>query len=597
MDPLSLAASLAGVITTSTQILGIINTVNSKNNEELDSLSREVTAVRAILFQIQRIIQLQSAKPTKSSEWLEALNDTLDDCGDLYLGLQKELQGLSYHSKFDALKKKIKWTLKEKNILETLRKLESYKLSLDLLLSVQTSTTTSNIEDILVQVQKKLSLKSAESPAVQTPLSWRKNLAGFVAKPAQTQNQNNSAAFSDTQSAYGINQDEGADAPDLNSPDLTSVCEIEIGHQTISLICGWEESSINAAIKPIRAHILFKGPSQSDLYFLQLGESLSNKLIERFVVPVGNLSLIIARCDGKNSACLLDDLATRDNCEDFQLSVDKYALQPSLGTQQILVNFESAQDGTERSYIYPYLDIDYSVSNEPPRLTCRTKPNGTAVIFREDLSTLHMEIVSTETVLCTTPGGKTISATFGSLNELVQTFYRLRDAVEEWRLLNTKGLDDYETKAEWELGSFEFLENLGSREFQESSKSQVSPFCMVRAVAKSDRVYKRLKIDIFDEKTSEKLASCFVVLSAVLFHKKHFRRADPKFFTIPMFVAGFWDLRNGGTETPDNFRAGQVRMHTSDDKKTCEELEELVETIIEGTRDAQKRFLCEVGRV
>jgi hypothetical protein len=115
------------------------------------------------------------------------------------------------------------------------------------------STTTSNIEDILVQVQKKLLLKSAESPAVRTPLSWRKNLAGFVAKPAQTQNQNNSAAFSDTQStlvsddsddnisfiipgptttdwngpgAYGINQDEGTDAPDLNSPDLTSVCEM-----------------------------------------------------------------------------------------------------------------------------------------------------------------------------------------------------------------------------------------------------------------------------------------------------------------------------------------------------------------------------------
>lgn len=138
MDPLSIAASVAGLITISTQILGIIITVKSKNNKELDSLSREVTAVRGILCQIQRIIQFQSTKPIKSSEWLDTLNDTLDDCGDLYLGLQKELQGLSYHSKFDALKKKVKWTLKEKEILETLRRLESCKLSLDLLLSVQT---------------------------------------------------------------------------------------------------------------------------------------------------------------------------------------------------------------------------------------------------------------------------------------------------------------------------------------------------------------------------------------------------------------------------------------------------------------------------
>lgn len=138
MDPLSIAASVAGLITISTQILGIISTVKSKNNKELDSLSREVATVRGILCQIQQIIQFQSAKPTKSSEWLDALSTTLDDCGDLYLALQKELQGLSSTSKFESLRKKVKWTLKEKDIQETLRKLESYKLSLDLLLSVQT---------------------------------------------------------------------------------------------------------------------------------------------------------------------------------------------------------------------------------------------------------------------------------------------------------------------------------------------------------------------------------------------------------------------------------------------------------------------------
>lgn len=138
MDPLSISASVAGLITLSTQILSIIGAIKSKNNKGLESLSREVVAVRGILCQIQQIIQFQSTKPTKSAEWLASLNDTLDNCGDTYLTLQKELQGLQSNSKLDSLKMKVKWTLKENDIQDMMRRLESYKLSLDLLLSVQT---------------------------------------------------------------------------------------------------------------------------------------------------------------------------------------------------------------------------------------------------------------------------------------------------------------------------------------------------------------------------------------------------------------------------------------------------------------------------
>lgn len=88
-----------------------------------------------------------------------------------------------------------------------------------------------------------------------------------------------------------------------------------------------------------------------------------------------------------------------------------------------------------------------------------------------------------------------------------------------------------------------------------------------------------------------------VLLSSVLFYKEHFRKKDPEFWTIPTLQTGFWDLRNGETETAENFMAGQVRMHTGNDTKMCEELEELVEMIIEGSRDAQRRFLGEVSRV
>lgn len=111
------------------------------------------------------------------------------------------------------------------------------------------STTTTNIEDVLIQVQKKLLLAPPIPSAVRTPLSWRKKLAGF-----QTENQTSQTSDSEDSSSnsvvgdddisasyiipgpkttgwtvpgiFGINQDEGKDAPDLNSPSLVCISEM-----------------------------------------------------------------------------------------------------------------------------------------------------------------------------------------------------------------------------------------------------------------------------------------------------------------------------------------------------------------------------------
>ncbi|KAJ5251302.1 hypothetical protein N7489_001712 [Penicillium chrysogenum] len=323
MDPLSIAASLAGLITISTQIVNIIHIINTKNNKELDSLSREVHAVRGILSQIQQIVQFQSAKAAKNSEWLNALNTTLDDCGDTYLQLEKSLKGLVSSSRLEALKKKVKWTLKEKEIQDSLRKVESYKLSLDLLLSVQTSTTTTKIEDVVVQLQKKLLLTSPAAPATRTPLSWRKKLAGFEADPADpapSQLSDSDDAQSDAESSsvgvsyvipgpnttdwtnpgiFGISQDEGKDAPDLNSPGLVRISSTE-----------------------------------------------------RFVVPVGKSSLIIAQCNFKGGVCPLSELGKCDDNDQFHLALEDFALKSKPDSQQVLVNFDSVQVMTSSILFY-----------------------------------------------------------------------------------------------------------------------------------------------------------------------------------------------------------------------------------------------------
>jgi hypothetical protein len=121
------------------------------------------------------------------------------------------------------------------------------------LLTKVKSTTTTKIEDVVVQLQKKLLLTSPAAPTTRTPLSWRKKLAGFEtdsvdpAGPAPSQQSDSEDAQSDAESSsagvsyvvpgpnttdwtnpgiFGINQDEGKDAPDLNSPGLVRICEM-----------------------------------------------------------------------------------------------------------------------------------------------------------------------------------------------------------------------------------------------------------------------------------------------------------------------------------------------------------------------------------
>lgn len=137
-DPLSIAASLAGLITIGAQLLSIIGGIQAKSSKELDTLSKEVRGVRDTLTQLQNIIQSHSISLSKDEDWLQALNNASCECGDTFLGLQKLLSSLVSSSKYELVWKKIKWTVKEQEILEARRRLESYKSTLDLLLSIKT---------------------------------------------------------------------------------------------------------------------------------------------------------------------------------------------------------------------------------------------------------------------------------------------------------------------------------------------------------------------------------------------------------------------------------------------------------------------------
>lgn len=65
--------------------------------------------------------------------------------------------------------------------------------------------------------------------------------------------------------------------------------------------------------------------------------------VERFFVPVGKCSLIIAQCNIKGGVCPLSELDKRDNNEQFNLALEEFALKSNPGSQQVLVNFDSVQ--------------------------------------------------------------------------------------------------------------------------------------------------------------------------------------------------------------------------------------------------------------
>jgi hypothetical protein len=90
----------------------------------------------------------------------------------------------------------------------------------------------------------------------------------------------------------------------------------------------------------------------------------------------------------------------------------------------------------------------------------------------------------------------------------------------------------------------------------------------------------------------------FVVMtSSILFYKRHMRASSPDFFVAPVFQSGFWDLRNGGGTTAENFQTGQVRMYGRGEKQLCDELEDFVEAMMNDSQDAQRKVMTGINQM
>jgi hypothetical protein len=97
---------------------------------------------------------------------------------------------------------------------------------------------------------------------------------------------------------------------------------------------------------------------------------------------------------------------------------------------------------------------------------------------------------------------------------------------------------------------------------------------------------------------TQELYSRFIVMtSSILFYKSHMRASSPDFFKAPVFQTGFWDLRDGGDTTAENFQTGQVRMNGRGEKELCDKLEDFVESVMHDSQDAQRKFMTGINQM
>ncbi|KAF8252409.1 hypothetical protein K440DRAFT_687158 [Wilcoxina mikolae CBS 423.85] len=140
-DPLSIAASVAGLLALSSKIIHALCSFTKSAVEVPQSVSRvnaEVQMVSAVFGQVQRLILSDRGELDEErflSIPLHSLVDTLTGCVVIFSNLERyidEIGGLA----MPALWERVKWVKRESEIEGLMQDLQRHKLSLNLMLSI-----------------------------------------------------------------------------------------------------------------------------------------------------------------------------------------------------------------------------------------------------------------------------------------------------------------------------------------------------------------------------------------------------------------------------------------------------------------------------
>lgn len=141
MDPISVSASIAGLITAAVQISALLKRLVENVRgapQSAQNVLVEVNGIGLCLNQLQEYIQgTQSVSRSRASFiMIEQVLVVLTDCLTIFSELEQVLETLQ----LDSMKviDKMKWTAKEATILQLLARLQTSKMSLSLMLTTLT---------------------------------------------------------------------------------------------------------------------------------------------------------------------------------------------------------------------------------------------------------------------------------------------------------------------------------------------------------------------------------------------------------------------------------------------------------------------------
>ena len=136
-DPLSVAASIAGLLALSGSIISILRSVDSSRTSRpyLVPLARsEITNVRTVIQAINKVIAANQRSDRESFIIVEDFLFTLTDMALTMLELEKLLKGVQGDK--NALLRTARWMARERDVHDLLQRLGNQKATLALMLNI-----------------------------------------------------------------------------------------------------------------------------------------------------------------------------------------------------------------------------------------------------------------------------------------------------------------------------------------------------------------------------------------------------------------------------------------------------------------------------
>jgi Fungal N-terminal domain of STAND proteins len=142
MDPLSVSASVAGLLTAGQQISSLVgNVVASRRNgcKEINGIRSSLKTLRSILLQLQVLLLGQATVNRKRASMIlvDEILATLAACVMTFSDIHGCLKSIDSDEQLDLLDS-VRWAGKTKEMAGFLRALEAHKSSLSLIVNILT---------------------------------------------------------------------------------------------------------------------------------------------------------------------------------------------------------------------------------------------------------------------------------------------------------------------------------------------------------------------------------------------------------------------------------------------------------------------------